>query len=1019
MSLAGRVWRRVTGRESPARSVYDVRNIDLDLELPFLKEQIRANASTVPMRAIGPALLDNFTRESPEMREAYRRALSEPAVKAALFGKICAVMNLGLQVKVAQDTPLDHEVADFTHYALTRCRGGLPALIWAILSGGLIDGYSACEKVWRKEQRGRFEGKVSLLALKSKDTRFIQYELDPYRNVVGVFAMRGNSGQRFSPSDFVLFRYQSLFENPFGLSDLRAAYRAIEMIPKVFQKRLTYLDKLAGPFLHAKIRDPAQRDNVQKILAQARGFGFLVSEPQDELEILDLAGTGTSEFLAAIEDLRKEIAIAISGAFLTMYTGGQGDSRGSAAVQQDTVDLFVWALATLVTACIQEQLVPDLVGPNYGSRTEYPTISLEAPNPEAIVAELAIDESLHLMGLPLSRSELYERTGRRPPKDPADAVAGPAAPTAEEQSANASPAGQLAHRFAAQGNGKPAGFAEWREEDHPRGGGGEFGSGGAGGDAAPAGPGKTSGGVGEPERPRTHSVVLPRNPRKLTTGQVHAGLTELGYKVGRSKFDLATKQPVHEITDPTGKTTWASTDEVAEILYRSAGGGDRRPGRPAGFAEEGRWITIGAHKGEDGKRVGGSPVMVKDGRIVKGHPSLVGEAPGSIGKGGPDDRSTRKQLGQSKDYAVASIRKQARQAGHDPEHLDQLADDVKKHADAFAGERKELLRHAREYSKGNGYADLRQLNVLASKGKHDATMIPGFDLTAESAAGEFPHHFRPETGEHGSHADQLFDMLTAGDPHPMDKADAYQEALDHMENERHRYGGKPAARPVPDDDPVPFAEWKEEDHPRGGGGQFGHGGAGGGGGDGAGGSARQPAAATPTPPAPTAEEAGDHVAGELAHLGLGHRVALAVARIYPHVEAVARKLSLLSLDMQADILDTVEDYEKITYSKMGHQGQGQHDPIFMHTGIPANVAFKAISHAVGFIAGRLAKRKGATVSTHAEGDTPDPVDVALDLIRAYRAATGREDEPLPSREEIAASLAARQAARAAAATPEG
>jgi len=469
--------------------------IDLDRELPWLQEQVKAYAGMYRVRAT--IFQDNFTGETVEMRTAYRHALAEPAIKAALLGKIGSVMALGLQVKPAANATLDHEVVDFIRHALTKCQGGLPELVWTILAGGLIDGFSVSEKVWRREIRGRFKGKISLQKLKGKDSRYIQFEIDPYRNITGVLSMRGNAGEMFPPTDFVIFKYLSLFENPFGMSDLRAAYRAAEMIPQALLLRMIFLDKYSGPFLHGKILDPALMEDMKSNLAKARSGGFIVTSPNDEIEIHDLAGRGTSEFLAAIEDLRKEIAISVSGAFLHMMTGGGNDQRGDSRVQQDTVDLFIWLLKTLVEACINEQLVPDLVAVNYGDRVEYPTVSLEAPNPELVVAELAIDESLASLNVPLSLSELYERTGRRPPKDELDKVQAPAPAVGNDFFANAKPKpGNPANPAKEMGDDQLAMFAEWEESKHPRGqleNAGEFGPGGRGKKKASDGDGKKSG----------------------------------------------------------------------------------------------------------------------------------------------------------------------------------------------------------------------------------------------------------------------------------------------------------------------------------------------------------------------------------------------------------------------------------------------------------------------------------------------------------------------------------------------
>ena len=91
-------------------------------------------------------------------------------------------------------------------------------------------------------------------------------------------------------------------------------------------------------------------------------------------------------------------------------------------------------------------------------------------------------------------------------------------------------------------------------------------------------------------------------------------------------------------------------------------------------ADAGRWVTIGGRKGEGGKRSGGSPVFIQGGRITKGHPSLVGKKPGEIKSGDAEHGSHRKQLSQGREYDRATWRRKAREAGHDPKHLDELAE---------------------------------------------------------------------------------------------------------------------------------------------------------------------------------------------------------------------------------------------------------------------------------------------------------------------------------------------------------
>jgi hypothetical protein len=409
-----------------ARGTSLLERFNPDLELPWLQEQIRTHAGAVRLRH--SVHTDNFTGETLEMRLAYRRGLAEPAVKAALIGKIANVASLNLNVKPAGNSDLDKEVADFIRHCLTKCSGGSYHVIWSILSGGLVDGWSLCEKKLRVEDRSRFRGKWVLERLKSKDTRQIEPEIDQYRNVTGFYSFRANAGHWFPPDRFVHFSYLSFFENPTGQSDLRAVYRSIEMIPAALKLRMLFLDKFSGPWLKGKVKDKALKRSMADMLKNARSRGYIVLDEGSDVEVVDMAVRGTDDFQKAIEDLRQDIAVGISGAFLHMLTGMNPGARGDSEVQRDTVYLFVWLLATMVATAINEQLVPQLVDWNYGMAVEYPTAHLEAVNPQDVVADLQIDKALKELGFLPNKKYILEKTGRPgyDPEDPPDEFVHPA-----------------------------------------------------------------------------------------------------------------------------------------------------------------------------------------------------------------------------------------------------------------------------------------------------------------------------------------------------------------------------------------------------------------------------------------------------------------------------------------------------------------------------------------------------------------------------------------------------------------
>lgn len=415
--IATRLMRGQVGTTNPTRDL-----IDRDAELPWLNEQLRVYASQIRLRGVN---YDNYTAETVEMRMAYRKALAEPTVKAALLGKIYSVMALQVQcVPKDKTNPLEHEIADFCKHLLTNTVGGTPGVIWSILSGGLIDGFSLCEPVPIRYQTGKYKDKIGLKKLKAKDTRLIQFEVDSYKNITAVINQVANVGIRLDPDDFVIFQHIQLFESPQGLSDLRASYRAIEMIVHVLKLRMIFLDKYTGPFIHAKVGDAAARTRLANELKNIRAQGGMVTPPDTDVALLNLATSGTADFQAAIDDLRKEVAIGISGAFLHMLTGGGAEHRGNSEVQQSTVDLFTWALSVQVGTVLESQLLPDFVRYNYGTNVDVPQCTLEAPNAEYVLSELKIDKALDELGFPLKISELAERTGRTPARSPEEAVRG-------------------------------------------------------------------------------------------------------------------------------------------------------------------------------------------------------------------------------------------------------------------------------------------------------------------------------------------------------------------------------------------------------------------------------------------------------------------------------------------------------------------------------------------------------------------------------------------------------------------
>lgn len=220
--------------------------------------------------------------------------------------------------------------------------------------------------------------------------------------------------------------------------------------------------------------------------------------------------------------------------------------------------------------------------------------------------------------------------------------------------------------------------------------------------------------------------------------------------------------------------------------------------------EAGRWITIGAKVGEDGKKHGGSPVFVQNGRIVKGHPGLTGKKIGAFHEAA-EPISHRKELAQSREYARAVWGKKAQGEGLDPKHLHQLAAEIQAHDREFKHDHTRMLQEARKLSTGLGYGDISNLAARNAHGQIDADSIRGLDDVAERMAERYPEFF------HGHEpADRLFDLLVGGNPEPMTEDEAYEQAFDHLMEQRHEEENDRDKYRVREGEVIPFSLRKKD-----------------------------------------------------------------------------------------------------------------------------------------------------------------------------------------------------------------
>jgi SPP1 gp7 family putative phage head morphogenesis protein len=311
----------------------------------------------------------------------YQGMTREPYVKAALLQKQMALLSLLWHIKPASQDPKDIEIAKMVEWSLTDGLIGSFEDDMRETLNGMVTGYSIQEKVWKTVEKGPYKGMWAYDALKSKNPDRFNFALDEFDNIQHLVMMDDKGQTKDLDKDkFLIFSYFKMYENPYGQSDLRAAYRAFYIKDAAWKLRSVYMERYSGNFMKGTYPKGA-KDGKNKLLeifaslAQETGIALPAGY---ELDVLTMASSSESEYQRAIKDCNKEILIAILGVTLTVDEGQKTGSRALGEVHQKVADFFVLALIYMLTPAINEQLIRPLVDFNYPDVWQYPKFEFES-----------------------------------------------------------------------------------------------------------------------------------------------------------------------------------------------------------------------------------------------------------------------------------------------------------------------------------------------------------------------------------------------------------------------------------------------------------------------------------------------------------------------------------------------------------------------------------------------------------------------------------------------------------------
>jgi hypothetical protein len=368
-------------------------------------------------------------RETRDMTEAYRYMLADPAVKAPFLAKVFGVIQLDLVVSPAikyRKDPRHQEVAEFARWAIhDRPQEGWFGVCWDVLSGTLIDGYCVVEPVWGEvEDGGEWAGMRGIACTKGKDPLrdFVPIK-DEHNNIIALQGLGYNAGKWFDPKDFIIIKHLGLFDNPLGMSDLRAAYGSYWLLDTCRKLRAIAGQKFAGPIVAAEVANPVDQPGVEAALADLRWRNWTVVPAGVKLQVIDMAGRTQDQLAKWEEHLEQLIARSILGSFLTMMTSSSGtgrDPRGDSGQHEKTASLSTFYLSEILKHLVNGYggLIRRVVDMNYADVEAYPVGRIGGDNVEKKRALLQIDQGLAQMGFHQSVEDIEDRYDVRYEPDP-------------------------------------------------------------------------------------------------------------------------------------------------------------------------------------------------------------------------------------------------------------------------------------------------------------------------------------------------------------------------------------------------------------------------------------------------------------------------------------------------------------------------------------------------------------------------------------------------------------------------
>lgn len=385
----------------------------------------------------------------------YKEMLHDDQVKSCLAFKKILVTGRKFDIEPYDDTPEAKKQALFLEEAL--CRVGIKKALKEAASAFEF-GFSIAEQVYQRDiwdEDGQTY--VFLKKLAHRDPQGLYLNIDAHGNYQGVKQQVAGVDVNLTPDRTWLFTHEGRFGNPYGVSDLRSAYRAWFVKKFVVQFWNVFLERMGAPLTAMKYPAGASNDlknTLKGILTNLASKTEVLVPAGVEIDLIEATRAGNASYLEALNYSDKAIARALLMVSLLGMDGVERESAGTNSqsslhlrvlfkmadeLSVQLSDSFMEQVARpLLTLNFPEVLMPKFIWQDYG---QYEGMKVADEIRQLFAAGILdmdqadVNYTRSILGLPLRDEDDNPDEVQRPVKmpPPGNGAPPPAAPQGNDR----------------------------------------------------------------------------------------------------------------------------------------------------------------------------------------------------------------------------------------------------------------------------------------------------------------------------------------------------------------------------------------------------------------------------------------------------------------------------------------------------------------------------------------------------------------------------------------------------------